>query len=59
MSEHREDDAKRERHTHGEDHGWMAEFEEDLRRMHLERPKQRGLTSVLLAKLREWWRRAR
>jgi hypothetical protein len=59
MSERRDDEAeKRPPGGPEEDRGWMAEFEEDLRRMHVEHEKPRGLVSVLLGKLRKWWRRA-
>ena len=58
MSERRNDEAeKKPPPGPGVDRGWMAEFEEDLRRMHVEHPKPRRLASVLLAKLREWRRR--
>ena len=59
MSERREDEAEKSPpHRPDEDRGWMAEFEEDLRRMHVEHRKPRGLMSVLLGKLRKWWRPA-
>jgi hypothetical protein len=60
MSERREDEAeKKPPRGRDDDRGWMAEFEEDLRRMHVEHREPRGLRSVLLAKLRKWWRRGR
>ena len=59
MSERREDEAeKKPPRRPAEDRGWMAEFEEDLRRMHVEHRRPRRLTSVLLGKLRKWRRRA-
>jgi hypothetical protein len=60
MSEHREDEAeKKPPRGRGDDRSWMAEFEEDLRRMHVERRKARALPSVLLAMVRNWRRRPR
>jgi hypothetical protein len=57
MSERRDDEAEKQPPRRPrEDRGWMAEFEEDLRRMHTERRKPRGLTSALLGKLRKWRR---
>jgi hypothetical protein len=59
MSERRKDEAeKKPSRRPAEDRGWMAEFEEDLRRMHVEHRRPRRLTSVLLGKLRKWRRRA-
>jgi hypothetical protein len=58
MSERREDEAEtKPPRGPDEGRGWMAEFEEDLRRMHVEQPKPRRLTSLLLGKLRKWRRR--
>ena len=58
MSERRDDEAeKRPPGKPGEDRGWMAQFEEDLRRMHAEHRTPRALTS-LFGRLRRWWRRA-
>ena len=59
MSERRDDEAeKTPPRRPGEDRRWMAEFEEDLRRMHVEHRKPRALPSLLLGKLRKWRRRA-
>jgi hypothetical protein len=52
-----EHEGGRERRT--DDRRWMAEFEEELRRLHEERLQPPRLRSVLVAKLREWWHRAR
>ena len=59
MSERRDDEAE-QKPPRGprDDRAWMAEFEEDLRRMHVEHRKPRALKSLVLGKLRKWRRSA-
>jgi hypothetical protein len=59
MSDRTEDERRPEHPRRTEDRRWMAEFDEELRRLHLEGLQPRGLRSVVLSKLRDWWRRVR